>query len=148
MTPWTVATRLLCPWDSFSRQEYWSGLPCPTPGDLPNPGTEHRPLTLQADSSQSEPPGKPSGHTKKSNLASKIKVFEAYWLIGRIYEAPQDFSQKLIFSTVFHYIAFFSLMCKIARRKLFWIFFPHTSKYFAYFQLCSLLLFFLFICLF
>ena len=31
--------RLLCPW-GFSRQEYWSGLPCPPPGDLPHPGTE------------------------------------------------------------------------------------------------------------
>ena len=32
-------TRLLCPW-GFSRQEYWSGLPFPSPGDLPNPGIE------------------------------------------------------------------------------------------------------------
>ena len=42
----------------FSRQEYWSGLPCPPPGDLPNPGTEPRSLTLQVDSLSSEPPGK------------------------------------------------------------------------------------------
>ena len=34
----------------FSRQEYWSGLPCPPPGDLPNPGIEPRSLALQADS--------------------------------------------------------------------------------------------------
>ena len=33
-------TRLLCPW-GFSSQEYWSGLPCPPPGDLPNPGLLH-----------------------------------------------------------------------------------------------------------
>ena len=51
-------TRLLCPW-GFSRQEYWSGLPCPPLGDLPNPGTEPRSLALQADSLPSEPPGKP-----------------------------------------------------------------------------------------
>ena len=50
--------RLLCPWE-FSRQEYWSGLPCLPPGDLPNPGTEPRFPTLQADSLPSEPPGKP-----------------------------------------------------------------------------------------
>ena len=37
------------PW-RFSRQEYWSGLPCPPLGDLPNPGTEPRPPALQADS--------------------------------------------------------------------------------------------------
>ena len=34
-------TKLLCPW-AFSRQEYWSRLPCPPPGDLPNPGIEPR----------------------------------------------------------------------------------------------------------
>ena len=42
----------------FSRQEYWSGLPCPPPGDLPHPGIEPRSPTLQADSLLSEPPGK------------------------------------------------------------------------------------------
>ena len=42
----------------FSRQEYWSELPCPPPGDLPKPGIESRSPTLQADSLLSEPPGK------------------------------------------------------------------------------------------
>ena len=51
-------TRLLCPWE-FSRQEYWSGLPCPPPGDLPNPQIEPRSPALQADSFPSEPPGEP-----------------------------------------------------------------------------------------
>ena len=50
--------RLLYPW-WFSRQEYWSGLPCPPPGDLLNPGIEPRSPTLQVDSLPSEPPGKP-----------------------------------------------------------------------------------------
>ena len=45
---------LLCPW-GFSRQEYWSGLPCPPPGDLPNPASP----ALRADSLPSEPSGKP-----------------------------------------------------------------------------------------
>ena len=40
--------RFLCPW-GFSRQEYWSGLPCPPAGDLPNPGFEPRSLAWQAD---------------------------------------------------------------------------------------------------
>ena len=44
----------------FSRQEHWSGLPCPPPGDLPNPGIKPRSPTLQADSLPSETPGKPS----------------------------------------------------------------------------------------
>ena len=41
----------------FSRQEYWSGLPFPTPGDLPDPGIEPRSSVLLADSLLSEPPG-------------------------------------------------------------------------------------------
>ena len=43
----------------FSRQEYWSGLPFPSPGDLPDPGIEPRSPALQADALPSEPPGKP-----------------------------------------------------------------------------------------
>ena len=43
----------------FSRQEYWSGLPFPSPGDIPNPGFEPRSPALQADALQSEPAGKP-----------------------------------------------------------------------------------------
>ena len=40
----------------FSRQEHWSGLPCPPPGDLPDPGIEQESPALQADSLPSEPP--------------------------------------------------------------------------------------------
>ena len=43
----------------FARQECWSGLPFPSPGDLPDPGIEPRPPTLQADTLPYEPPGKP-----------------------------------------------------------------------------------------
>ena len=42
----------------FSRQEYWGGLPFPSPGDLPNPGTEPGSPALQTDALPSEPPGK------------------------------------------------------------------------------------------
>ena len=42
----------------FSRQEYWSGLPFPSPGDLPDPGIEPRSHTFRADALTSEPPGK------------------------------------------------------------------------------------------
>ena len=42
----------------FSRQKYWSALPFPSPGDLPNPGIEPRSPTLQADTLLSEPLGK------------------------------------------------------------------------------------------
>ena len=51
-------TRLLCAWP-FPRQERWSGLPCPPPGDLPNPGIEARSTALQEDSLPTEPPGSP-----------------------------------------------------------------------------------------
>ena len=53
--------RLLCPW-GFSRQESWSGLPCPPPGDLPKLGIEPTSPefpALQVDSLLTEPPGKP-----------------------------------------------------------------------------------------
>ena len=58
VTPWTVAYRAP-PSMGFSRQECWSGLPFPSPGDLPDPGIEPGSPALQADALQSEPPGKP-----------------------------------------------------------------------------------------
>ena len=59
-TPWTVALQAP-PSMGFSRQEYWSGLPFPSPGDLPKPGIEPRSPAFQADALTSEPPGKPQG---------------------------------------------------------------------------------------
>ena len=57
-TPWTVAYQ--APWSmGFSRQEYWSGLPFPSPGDLPNPGIKPGSPALQTDALPSEPLGKP-----------------------------------------------------------------------------------------
>ena len=56
-TPWTVACQALLSM-GFSRQEYWSGLPFPPPGNLPNPGIKPRSLALQADSLPTEPSGK------------------------------------------------------------------------------------------
>ena len=54
--PWTLAHQ--CPLSmGFPRQEYWSGLPFPSPGDLLDPGTEPRSPALQADALPSEPPG-------------------------------------------------------------------------------------------
>ena len=57
VTPWTVAYQAP-PSMGFSRQEYWSGLPFPSPGDLPNPGIEPRSPKLQAETLLSKPPGK------------------------------------------------------------------------------------------
>ena len=56
VTPWTVAHQAP-PSMRFSRQDYWSGLPLPSQGDLPNPGIELGSPMLQADCLPSEPPG-------------------------------------------------------------------------------------------
>ena len=54
----------------FSRQEYWSGLPFPSPGDLPNPGIEPRSSALQVDSLPSDHKGSPVGTTSSLNTSS------------------------------------------------------------------------------
>ena len=57
VTPWTVTYQ--APWSMrFSRQEYWSRLPFPSPGNLPDSGTEPRSPASQANALPSEPPGK------------------------------------------------------------------------------------------
>ena len=58
VTPWTVAHQAP-PSMGFSRKEYWSGLPFPSPGDLPNPGIEPGSPALQVDALTTEVPGKP-----------------------------------------------------------------------------------------
>ena len=58
VTPWTVAHQAPLSM-RFSRQEYWTGLPFPSPGDLPKPGIKPRSPASQADALTSEPPGKP-----------------------------------------------------------------------------------------
>ena len=57
-TPWMVARQAPLSME-FSRQEYWSGLPFPPPGDLPHSGVKPGSPSLQAGSLPSEPPGKP-----------------------------------------------------------------------------------------
>ena len=56
--PWTVVYQAFLSM-GFSRQEHWSGLPFPSPGDLPDPGIGPKSPALQADALPSEPPGKP-----------------------------------------------------------------------------------------
>ena len=67
-------TRLLCPW-RFSRQEYWSRLPCPPPGDLPNPGIKPRSPALQEDSLLSEPKGSLSGKPENAGVGNLSRGF-------------------------------------------------------------------------
>ena len=54
VTPWTAAYQAP-PSMGFSRQEYWSGVPFPSPGDLPDPGIKPGSLALQADALPSKP---------------------------------------------------------------------------------------------
>ena len=65
----------------FSRPEYWSGQPFPSPGDLPNPGIEPRSPALQADSLLAEPQGK-SENTEVNSLLLLQWIFptqESNW---------------------------------------------------------------------
>ena len=72
-TPWTVAYQGPLSM-GFSRQQYWSGLPFPSPGDLPDPGIEARFPALRADALPPEPPGKPGCPGFKSQLAHLLAV--------------------------------------------------------------------------
>ena len=62
VTLWTIAHQAPLSM-GFSRQEYWSGLPCPPPGDLPNSGTEPMSPALASRLFTTEPPGKPVLYT-------------------------------------------------------------------------------------
>ena len=66
-----IHARLVCPW-GLSRQRYWSGLPCPPPGDLPNPGIKPWSPALQVDSFPSESPGKLFKQCKTFKLSTKV----------------------------------------------------------------------------
>ena len=70
VTPWTVARQAPLSVE-FSRQEYWHGLLCPPPDDLPDPGIQRGSPAVQDDSISSEPPGKPSW----SRVELKILLF-------------------------------------------------------------------------
>ena len=79
VTPWTVAYQ--GPLSiGFSRQEYWSGLPCPSPGDLPDPGIEPRFPTLRADALPSEPPGKPIVTWELVKNAKSQGMYQKLWV--------------------------------------------------------------------
>ena len=98
-TPWTVAHQAP-PSMEFSRQEYWSGLPFPSPGDLPNPGIEARSTALQEDSLPTEPPGSPrilewvaypfsSGSLQPRNGAGVSCIAGEFFFPGELPGKPQ-----------------------------------------------------------
>ena len=80
VTPGTVACQAPLSM-RFSKQEYWRGLPFPSPGDLPNPGIKPRSPALQVDSFAAEPPGKPK-NTGVGSLSLLQRIFptqESNW---------------------------------------------------------------------
>ena len=76
----------------FSRQEYWSGLPFHSPGDLPDPGIEPGTPALQSDSRLSEPPGTFAVTTRYITLIIKFSgLFFHLRSEGQIYHGKRDF---------------------------------------------------------
>ena len=73
VTPWTVDYQASLSM-GLSRQEYWSRLPFPSPGDLPDPGLEPRSPALEADTLTSEPPGKHWNTKVKSQETHGVTV--------------------------------------------------------------------------
>ena len=92
-TPWTVAHQAP-PSMEFSRQEYWSGLPFPSPGDLPNPGIEPGSPALQADTLPSELPGKPQTNQTTNQMWTQNKNSSDKQVYGNWF--VQTLSQKLL----------------------------------------------------
>ena len=84
----------------FSRQEYWSGLPCPLPGGLPNPGIKPRSPTLQADSLLTEPPGKQMSYTVCIYLWKKISSSEDCYEWPCVWYIPQHQEASFITNTI------------------------------------------------
>ena len=104
-TPWTAAYQAP-PSMGFSRQECWSGLPFPSPGDLPDPGIEPRSPSLQADAlPPSEPPGKFPKFSPITNFgdSSPLKV-KFHFLFLFLSSAPHPLLHlpPWVFSTVCH----------------------------------------------
>ena len=84
VTPWTVACQVPLSM-GFSRQENWSGLPFPTQGDLPNPGTELKSPASPAMAGgffTTAPPGKPSEHCCLAIKTKKLTQFIQKFLVN------------------------------------------------------------------
>ena len=79
VSPWSAARQAPLSM-GILQARIWSGLPCPPPGDLPNPGIEPRSPTLQTDSLPSEPPGEP----KCEAILSIINSRNVWWVSPRV----------------------------------------------------------------
>ena len=86
--------RLLCPWNSPGKST-GVGLPCPPPGDLPDPGIEPGSPALQADSLLSAPPGKPGyGAINNSEYLRPLQTMEGFRLLAGPFHFKRAVSPK------------------------------------------------------
>ena len=95
-TPWTVAYQASLSM-GFPRQEYWSGLPFPSPGDLPDPGINPGSSALEADALTSEPPGKLSlsiCHDCWNWLPWSLFFFFECWVLSWLFHSPLSLSSR------------------------------------------------------
>ena len=114
MTPWTVACQAPL-FMEFPRQEYWSGLPFSTPGDLPDPGIEPVSLVspaLQVDSLPDEPPGKPRKYTEEAKLA--------FWLLNEERISDPKERERERASLLLHML-FLLILRNLSNKKIFYL---------------------------
>ena len=112
----------------FSRQEYWSGLPFPSPGDLPDPGIEPRVPTLQADSLPSEPQGSYSilRMHQKLLVDSPVNGYLGCFLFGVVMnQAAINFHIKIF---VWTYLLFLWINTKELNCQVIWYLFVSFYK--------------------
>ena len=107
VSSWTVACQV--PLDmEFSRQEYWGGLPFPSPGGLPDPGIKPRSSALEADALRTEPSEKPT--IQRQILYCRIYVFLVTFLTWKIFYLLLDvytLKKNLNWNyTEYHFIAY------------------------------------------
>ena len=97
--PWTTFCLIFLSM-GFSRQEYWSGLPCPSPGDLPDPGIKSRSPALQADFFLlSEPLSENESHSVMSDSVQPHGLYSPWNSPGQTTEVGSLFLLQGIFPT-------------------------------------------------
>ena len=92
VTLWTIACQAPLSM-GFSQPECWSDLPCPPPGDLPNPGTEPRSPTLQVDSLPSEPIYPSPGELSDSGIEPGSPALQVDSLPAELPRRPRNLSK-------------------------------------------------------
>ena len=124
-TPWTVVYQAP-PSMGFSRQEYWSGLPFPSPGDLPDPGIKPGFPALQADTLTSEPPRKSYRMIYLMLTISFCHSFFIHFLVEVIHHLIDTGSKE---GKQTHFFFFF--MCSITQVLIFSLFYHGFSEEFS-----------------